>query len=288
MSLPSLVAVMLTALAVADGQRVLEIGTGSGYHTALLCHRLGAANVVSVDIDPDLTAAAAQRLAALDLHPRIDTGDGAAGVAGAAPFDRIIATGAAARVPAAWIEQLAPAGRIVAPFTFGGALAVLDGDGTGAVTGRLHAEQAWFMPLRAADRALSDDYPTGEDPPTGTTGVGGTDVPAAVPAEPDFRLWLRLHLPPGHLVDVVDDAGNPAGLAIHAGTARATADYTGGRARVVQDDHRLWDAVEVAHAAWLRVGRPDRTRLGITARAGGEQYAWLDDPGTGPRWPLPA
>ncbi len=53
---------MLEALEVADGMRVLEIGTGTGYNVALLCHRLGDANVTTVDIDPSLVVHAQKAL----------------------------------------------------------------------------------------------------------------------------------------------------------------------------------------------------------------------------------
>src|SRR5205807_4637125 len=104
-SAPSLMASMLDALAVAEGHRVLEIGTGTGYNAALLCHRLGADNVTSVDVDAGLVDRAGQRLAALGYRPNVVAADGGAGCPEDAPFDRIIATVALPRVPAAWIEQ---------------------------------------------------------------------------------------------------------------------------------------------------------------------------------------
>jgi protein-L-isoaspartate O-methyltransferase len=64
-SAPGAVAVMLDRLGVVEGQRVLEVGTGTGYNTALLCHRLGDRNVYSIDIDPELVAAARTVLAGL-------------------------------------------------------------------------------------------------------------------------------------------------------------------------------------------------------------------------------
>lgn len=68
-SMPSLMIDMLEALSVADGHRVLEIGTGTGYNAALLSHRLGAANVTSIDLDPGLVADARQRLASIGYRP---------------------------------------------------------------------------------------------------------------------------------------------------------------------------------------------------------------------------
>jgi protein-L-isoaspartate(D-aspartate) O-methyltransferase len=113
-TMPSLMARMLEALDVHDGMRVLEIGTGTGYNAALLAHRLGAANVVSIDIDPDLIDQARQRLAELGHSPTLLTGDGAAGAADHGPYDRIIVTAAVPEIPLAWIEQLTPGGKILA------------------------------------------------------------------------------------------------------------------------------------------------------------------------------
>ena len=91
-SKPDLMVRMLEELDVTDGDRVLEIGTGTGYNAALLSHRLGSQNVFSVDVDPALIAAARSRLARLGYHPTLAAADGAAGMAEHAPYDRIIAT----------------------------------------------------------------------------------------------------------------------------------------------------------------------------------------------------
>src|SRR5690606_28326341 len=64
-TVPSLVVQMLRHARVAEGVSVLDVGTGSGYSTALLCHRLGSAQVTTIDVDPYLTAAASQRLDAI-------------------------------------------------------------------------------------------------------------------------------------------------------------------------------------------------------------------------------
>jgi protein-L-isoaspartate(D-aspartate) O-methyltransferase (PCMT) len=95
--MPTVMAGMLEALDLQPGHRVLEIGTG--YHAALLCQRVGAHNVVSVELDPALADAARRALAELGLRPRVHVGDGAAGLAAAAPFDRIIATASTDHIP---------------------------------------------------------------------------------------------------------------------------------------------------------------------------------------------
>ncbi len=98
-TMPSLMVRMLEALDVRDGHRVLEIGTGTGYNAALLCHRLGSNNVVSIDIDPILVASAGNRLADLGHYPTLVVGDGTAGAAHHGPYDRIIATAAVPSIP---------------------------------------------------------------------------------------------------------------------------------------------------------------------------------------------
>jgi protein-L-isoaspartate O-methyltransferase len=110
-SMPTVMAGMLEALDLQPEHRVLEIGTG--YNAALLCQRVGADNVASVELDPALAGAARRALSQLGLRPRAHTGDGAAGLPEHGPFGRIIATASADHIPPAWISQLAPAGVIV-------------------------------------------------------------------------------------------------------------------------------------------------------------------------------
>lgn len=89
---PCLMLRMLEALEVADGMRVLEIGTGSGYNAALLSARLGAEQVFSVDLRPELVELARERLGRLGYRPTLIARDGAEGLAEHAPYDRIIVT----------------------------------------------------------------------------------------------------------------------------------------------------------------------------------------------------
>jgi len=113
-SQPSLVALMTEQLGVADRHKVLEIGTGSGYQTAILA-RL-ARRVYSIDRYRTLVAAADERLAALGIaNVTTMVGDGAKGWPGQAPFDRIMVTAAAPEVPPALVEQLGDDGVMVVP-----------------------------------------------------------------------------------------------------------------------------------------------------------------------------
>ncbi|GAB7037615.1 MULTISPECIES: methyltransferase domain-containing protein [Catenuloplanes] len=123
-SQPSLMAQMLTALDVAPGHRVLEIGAGTGYNAALLA-ALGA-DVTSVEVQEDVAAAAEAALARAGVTgARVRRADGWDGAPGRAPFDRIIGTVGVTGLSAAWWEQLAPDGVVVAPIAHGGLHPVL-------------------------------------------------------------------------------------------------------------------------------------------------------------------
>jgi len=113
-SQPLVVARMCELLELEGRERVLDVGTGSGYHAALLA-RL-ARRVLSVERDPALSRAAARALASAGaVNVTLHVGDGAAGLPRAAPFDAINVACAAPAIPPALEEQLAPGGRLVLP-----------------------------------------------------------------------------------------------------------------------------------------------------------------------------
>ncbi|MCS7000084.1 MAG: protein-L-isoaspartate(D-aspartate) O-methyltransferase [Bacteroidota bacterium] len=112
-SQPYTVAYMTDLLDVHPGQRVLEIGTGSGYQTAILC-TLGA-HVWTIERFSDLAEQARQTLHALGLYPTVIVGDGWEGYPPAAPYDRIIVTAAAPEIPMSLARQLKVGGKMVVP-----------------------------------------------------------------------------------------------------------------------------------------------------------------------------
>jgi protein-L-isoaspartate(D-aspartate) O-methyltransferase len=113
-SQPYVVALMTEALAPRRRDRILEIGTGSGYQTAILA-RLGG-TVFTIERLPDLLVEAEERFRRLGLdNIRTRLGDGAAGWPEEAPFDGILVTAAAPRLPEPLAGQLAPQGRLVIP-----------------------------------------------------------------------------------------------------------------------------------------------------------------------------
>ncbi len=113
-SQPYIVAYMTERLQVERSHRVLEIGTGSGYQTAVLATLSG--HVFSIEIVPELALRAEEILRELGYTaPVIRHGDGYAGWPEQAPFDRILLTASPPEVPAALLDQLAVGGRLVAP-----------------------------------------------------------------------------------------------------------------------------------------------------------------------------
>jgi protein-L-isoaspartate(D-aspartate) O-methyltransferase len=121
-SQPWIVAMMLEQLAAQPGHKILEAGAGTGYNAALMAAITGpVGHVTTIDVDPDLARGAREHLAAAGVtNVEVITGDGAVGHPQGAPYDRIIATVGAFDVPAAWLDQLAPAGRLVVPLRLRG------------------------------------------------------------------------------------------------------------------------------------------------------------------------
>lgn len=293
-SRPRVMAVMVEHLNVADGMRVLEIGTGTGYNTALLAHRLGEQHVYSVDIHPALVEAARDRLALIGYVPALAVTDGASGWAEHAPYDRILATCAVSYVPPAWISQLAEGGRIVAPLTGDpGPLMILNKTAPDEVTGHLDPYPAGFMPLR---HRVDDPLGPGETAaftPTGMPHYGTTNLDPHLVHEASnaLRLFCQLHLPGLRITRAADDSAI-TGVLVYTANALAEVPFAtiedGLWAVIQRGTHRAWDSIETAVRTFQQLGQPGIERLGITALDDPQrQYVWLDDPDGRYSWPLP-
>jgi protein-L-isoaspartate(D-aspartate) O-methyltransferase len=115
-SQPAIMAEMLELLAPAPGERVAEIGAGTGYNAALLAHLVGDEGVVtSIELDPEVAADARRNLREAGCPATVVVGDGRDGVPGAAPIDAMMATASVDAVPKAWHDQLRTGGRLVLP-----------------------------------------------------------------------------------------------------------------------------------------------------------------------------
>jgi protein-L-isoaspartate(D-aspartate) O-methyltransferase len=121
-SQPTIMAIMLDQLGLEPGQRVLEIGAGTGYNAALMKYLVGpSGTVITVDLDRDVAREAAAHLAAAGYpEVMVAAGDGAEGYPAGAPYDRVIATVGVSDLAPAWLDQLGPGGRIVVPLDLRG------------------------------------------------------------------------------------------------------------------------------------------------------------------------
>lgn len=153
MTAPTTVAAMLGLLNVQSGSRVLEIGTGSGYVTALLVY-LGSSRVRSIERYDGLARAARDRLGEDHAGTTVETGDGLdAATIGEGGFDRILVNGACPDVPAHLARALAPGGRLVGAVATGRGMriAVVDRAMDGGFGRRL--EMTCRLPSLTAGRA---------------------------------------------------------------------------------------------------------------------------------------
>jgi protein-L-isoaspartate(D-aspartate) O-methyltransferase len=149
-SQPYIVALMTELLQPKKTDRVLEIGTGSGYQAAVLS--LCVREVYSIELEPELAKEAAGRLRELGYaNVKSKQGDGYAGWPERAPFDKIVLTAAPLEIPARLVDQLAPGGILVAPEggRMGQDLVVITKDRNGKAS-RRSIIPVMFVPMRKA------------------------------------------------------------------------------------------------------------------------------------------
>jgi protein-L-isoaspartate(D-aspartate) O-methyltransferase len=145
-SQPLVVARMCELLELRGDERVLDVGTGSGYHAAVLAQLV--AHVWSVELHPGLSQRAAQHLAAADVaNVTLLVGDGSLGHPPGAPYDAINVAAAMAAIPPALPDQLAEGGRLVGPLDAGDQRLVLLHRGAGGQLRREAHERVRFVPL---------------------------------------------------------------------------------------------------------------------------------------------
>ncbi|MEV7090955.1 methyltransferase domain-containing protein [Streptomyces sp. NPDC093085] len=284
-SAPGIVFRMLEMAEVTEGCRVLEIGTGTGWNAGLLAAVAGPGNVTSVEVDPALAAEAGARLRREGLRVAVVAGDGAAGYADHAPYDRLIATCSVRSVPHPWLEQVRPGGIVLTPWEspwicYG--LLRLTVDDAGGAAGRFSPHSAFMlMRQQRTDLRIFRDVVRDTHRPDGST----TALPPWRVTEDDLAarfavglllrdVWWTWHDNPE-----VDGVASRLWLATTDATSWAAVDWDG-----TSDDHfavwqygprRLWDEAEAAYAWWVRHDRPGPERFGLTVTATG-QIPWLD------------
>ncbi|WP_370970238.1 methyltransferase domain-containing protein [Amycolatopsis sp. cg9] len=283
-SMPSIMAIMLEELRVRDGDRVLEIGTGTGYNAALLSHRCGAGQVSTVDIDPVIVAAAREHLAAAGYHPACAVGDGALGFPAGTLFDRVLCTASVSSIPLPWLAQTKPGGLVVTTLNrpLGAGLIRLVAGEDGSGQGRVLARDGRFMPLRAHRLPHADPLPmpARED-------WEQTRLPMSAVLQPrrQFEFFAGLALPGVRAVRDGGDEETPGVALVHPDGSWVRHRKRAGADEVAQGGPRaLWELAEAAYVDWCELDKPDRDRFGVTV-TGARQEFWLDEPG-GRTWPL--
>ncbi len=217
-SQPAIMAVMLEQLGLEPGQRVLEIGAGTGYNAALIALVVGeGGTVTTVDIDEELADQARAHLDAVGFsRVRVVCGDGALGHPELAPYDRVLLTIGAWDVAPAWLEQLAPHGRLVLPLSLRGVQRSVAFERAGGHLRGVSIRDCGFMCMRGGFRGpecvrqLEPDagvfVELGEDRPLDTQRLyaalsePGEEVPSGVRVTVSdvwggLGLWLALHEP---------------------------------------------------------------------------------------------
>lgn len=289
-SAPTVVFSMLRDLQVLPGQRVLEIGTGTGWNAGLLAYRLGDEAVTTIEVDEAVAESARKALEAARLHPTVVCGDGMLGHPEGALYDRLIATCGLRQVPGAWVKQVRPGGLIVAPWGthFSNRdvvvrLAVAE-DGRSA-SGRF-LRLVEFMKARAQRLAwprfeeyLPDGFPSNAAV-TSTRLSPFTVIPGGGSGAAPFAVGLAV-LGCVHTVQRGDDEALVWFISL---TDRSWAavrwSAEGDQGDVYQSgSRRLWGEVEAAWRWWDGLGRPGVDRFGLTVHADGRHETWFEEPG---------
>jgi protein-L-isoaspartate O-methyltransferase len=253
-TLPSLVAQMYRHASLDDRCTVLDVGTGSGYGTAVLCACLGDHRVTAIDVDPYLSAAATERLDEIGFQPRIITGDATGPLDG--EWDRIAAMVSVKSVPPSWLRALKVGGRLATTLIGMGVILTAEKREDGGAAGRIERDQATFMRTRTGadypprDQALRDRARTeeGEHVERGRYPVLNVDEAW------DVRTMLEILAPGiGHLYEEND--GARIAVMTHSDGSWARAEERDDEVTVHQSGpRRLWDYLDEVRDYWIRHG----------------------------------
>jgi protein-L-isoaspartate O-methyltransferase len=276
---------MLDLLDAQPGMNVLEIGAGTGYNAALIAQKVAPGHVTTIEVDPGVADHARAALGRTNLPVTVVTADGTLGHPLNAPYDRVMCTASALRVPYTWVEQTRPGGKIVLPFAGSfreQAFVCLTVGDDGIACGRFDGGAA-FMRLRTQ----RDDSPLWRV-------IDAEDAACLDEDARDVSITATLALPTEPFTD--DEAAFALGLLLPGWrAARRRRDgivllshrASGSWASILPGDEehrvyhqgprRLWEDLDTAHRWWLDTDRPDTNRFGVTVTPAGQTF-WLDDP----------
>ena len=278
-TLPSLVVRTGQVAGLRRGQKVLEVGTGTGYSTAVLAERIGAENLVCVEYDPGLAADAARHLHDAGYAPTLVTGDGLQGCKDHADYDAIIATCAVRSIPPAWFWQLNDGGTItttISGWMLAAGLIRLALDDEGTAHGRFTEDTISYMLARPHERPPSPlFFPLDGDTRKTLVDPGLLESWAG-------RFVAQLAAPSSELMTTAH------GIILRdvaTGSQAWTEPSSPGWTVHQHGPLHLWDQVEGALLAWQGVEAPPLTAFGMTATPFA-QTVWIGSP-QGPSWKLP-
>ncbi len=279
-TLPSLIIRMLEVAEVKAGDRVLEIGTGTGYSTAILCVVLGLDHVTSIECDERVATRASAALHDAGFTPNLVIGDGLSGYRPSAPYDALIATCAVRSIPFSWMAQIRAGGTItttISGWMHASGLVRLTLAEDGSATGRFTSDEVSYMLARAHSEPRRPPF----------FRYDGTAREIRIdPAELETwtgRFVAQLAAPSAELMTTAD-----ATILLDVATGSQAWTEPAGNSPIVHQHGplRLWDQVEDAIVTWHQADRRDQTAFGLTVTPEHEQRVWIDDP-QGPSWPLP-
>jgi protein-L-isoaspartate(D-aspartate) O-methyltransferase len=287
-SAPGIVFPFLELLAPQKGDRVLEIGTGSGWTAGLLSWAIGQDGVTSVEVDSKVATRASANLMATGLAPHVVVGDGLKGYPERAPFDRMHVTVGVTDIPRAWISQTRPGGIVVMPWQPNvglGYMLRLTVTSENAAVGSFHGPASYMMvrsqrqgskwnPHHAEKAGQST---TRLHPRTvATAGLGARLLMAAYAPRVDWHVMDENGTFSLLLFETTDPDGSWAACDIKPGNDLCQVTQFGKR--------RLWKAVSDAYLQWVSLGSPSYERFGLTVQPDGMKL-WLDH-SQGPSWDL--
>ena len=279
-TLPSLVATMWEDAQISDGHRVLEIGTGTGYSTAVLCERVGSQNVVSVEVDGDRLAQAHRALSACGYAPNLVEADGLFGWHPQAPYDRVVASCSMRHVSPTLINLTRVGGKILVTLYVwlgGFARKLLTNDENGHGTGPLLTGTISFMLARPHTPPWFGDplqwALSAEDSPARSTALAPERI-SGTSVESFFPQFLA-------------QCAAPNAQSVALGQSTVLVDVVSGSVALVEPTQkaqwqvrqngpvRLWDRIESALEAYDRAGRPTQESFRVRVD---ETAQWLEHP----------